>query len=452
MFFSCSKDISIEDKIEKPLSNPTDVGTFIEIQQTEIVLGNKLPNPYNYHVMEIAANNLYPELTIVPNYYYVRFLPDNIQDLSVLLDNEELDLFDYPLDYDIIQEGDYYQDPSITNEQITWQYTRVSINYPFNNGIYYEILDTLYLPSETTQGEELEDEAFVIVGLNNSKGVNAKIRYNPQGVISVENTESLSFEGVKNVKIYARNWFKIATTFTNDTGAFFINKRFVAAKVTVSFQNNHINLKTIPGIRFWRVAYCSRIFLNNYNKIQGADLTNISLALGINNDLSTRGARDWSAATFNNAIEDMLDLCASENIPRAFNHLNVYAINWNGLGAAPMFRKMSNSSILDDYINLIFGFTSEPLLIALEQYLPDVVLGYGINNATTEALNATVFHEFGHVLHYNQLQNNSWWMSLIYYETISHPNDYGDINSNNSGYAAIAESWSFFLEDPHSSS
>jgi len=338
--------------------------------------------------------------------------------------------------------------PSISNEQITWQYTRVSINYPFNNGIYFEILDTLYLPEETLQGEEIEDEAFSIVGLNNSKGISAKTRYNPHGFIRVENTETNFFEGVKNVKIYARNWFKIATTFTNESGEFYINKRFVSAKVTVSFQNSHVNIKTIPGVRLWRVAYCSRIFLNSYNKIQGADLTNISLNLGINSDLSSRGSRDWSAATINNAIEDMQNLCTSENIPCAFNHLNVYAINWNDMGAAPMFRKMANSSLLDDFINITFGFVSTPLLVALEQYLPDVLIGYGDNNnSRTLAINQTVFHEFGHVLHYNQLQSNSWWMNLISYETISHPGDYGDLNSNNSGYAAIAESWSFFLEE-----
>jgi len=112
MFYSCSKEIITDDNIDKPLSNPSNVGTFIDIQQTEIVLGNQLPNPYNYKIMEEAADNLYPEFTITPNFYYVRFLPANIQELSVLLDNEELDLFDYPLDYEISQEGDYYQEPS----------------------------------------------------------------------------------------------------------------------------------------------------------------------------------------------------------------------------------------------------------------------------------------------------------------------------------------------------
>ena len=139
-------------------SNPNQNTTYIDVQETVMALGNKLPNPYNTDTMKHAALKVNGSNNeVVTNNLYVRFLPENVSEIKQLEEIEGLELFDYPLDYEINQEGDYYQDPNIDEENITWQYTVVPANYSFSNGLNYQILDDIYLPPETANGESIED-------------------------------------------------------------------------------------------------------------------------------------------------------------------------------------------------------------------------------------------------------------------------------------------------------
>lgn len=57
----------------------------------------------------------------------------------------EIDIFDFPLDHEIIEMGDYYHDPSLPEDQITYMYALVPTNFisPIGN---YEVLERLILP------------------------------------------------------------------------------------------------------------------------------------------------------------------------------------------------------------------------------------------------------------------------------------------------------------------
>ena len=41
------------------------------------------------------------------------------------------ELFDHPLDREILVDGDYYHDPSIPEDEMTWQYAVVPAGFPF---------------------------------------------------------------------------------------------------------------------------------------------------------------------------------------------------------------------------------------------------------------------------------------------------------------------------------
>ena len=74
-----------------------------------IELGKKLDNPYSCSNMAAALSELYPtrsEAQIPVTDLYVRFLPKGAEDFS-RLENLGVDLFDYPLDCEIITDGDY---------------------------------------------------------------------------------------------------------------------------------------------------------------------------------------------------------------------------------------------------------------------------------------------------------------------------------------------------------
>lgn len=73
------------------------------------VLGYHLINhPYSLANMQQAYSNLYGNATgVAVTNKYVRFKPSSPQQLSIL-ESLDIDLYDYPLDYEVLQEGDYY--------------------------------------------------------------------------------------------------------------------------------------------------------------------------------------------------------------------------------------------------------------------------------------------------------------------------------------------------------
>ena len=72
------------------------------------------------------------------------------------------------MDYRIIREGDYYQDPEVGDDAITWQYGVVPQDFTFPDGIRYELLDECYIAEHdpiTRAGDgidwtRVEEEAY----------------------------------------------------------------------------------------------------------------------------------------------------------------------------------------------------------------------------------------------------------------------------------------------------
>ena len=109
-----------------------------------IVLGDKLEDPYSISNVKKALSALYPtkagSVQLSPTDIYVRFLPKNDAQYEAL-ERAGIRLLDHPLDYQIVKEGDYYHDPAVDEESITWQYAVVPPSFEFIQGIEYEILD-----------------------------------------------------------------------------------------------------------------------------------------------------------------------------------------------------------------------------------------------------------------------------------------------------------------------
>lgn len=217
------------------------------------VLGRKLENPFAVEIMRKAYSNLKngtsggrvksEELDIRTTHFYVKFLPKDSTEVETLEKNNQLNLYDYPLDYEIITPGNYYHDPNTPLDQPTPKYTSVPVEFQFNSSISYQVLAELYLPNTDMEGtsngrtnrnlflEELEDEALRISGnLNeNTTSANGRTtgrRYNPRGFIRVRNTFTGLLEGVPNVKARVRRWFEVRTAMTNNTGYFYISESF----------------------------------------------------------------------------------------------------------------------------------------------------------------------------------------------------------------------------------
>lgn len=131
-----------------------------------VILGQPQAIPYAVSIVTQAWNQMTGQSlsTIAPTHLYVRFLPQDVDELKTLYDLEESDDLDfdmYPLHYEILQEGVFYHDPSVGTGEITWRYTTVPVGFSFP-AIHYEVLAQLVnLPYMT----HLTKKAYEIAGV-----------------------------------------------------------------------------------------------------------------------------------------------------------------------------------------------------------------------------------------------------------------------------------------------
>ena len=94
---SCEKNEVTKQK-EVNIYNTT------EIPNGMMSFGKKLENPYSVSNMKKAFSSLSQNRVasnIVANHLYIRFLPDNAEEMNVLTSDTILKLYDYPFDYEI---------------------------------------------------------------------------------------------------------------------------------------------------------------------------------------------------------------------------------------------------------------------------------------------------------------------------------------------------------------
>jgi hypothetical protein len=87
---------------------------------------------------------------------YVRFAPQDENQLIVLHDYG-YDLYDVPLDQDIVMSGEYYQDPSLPESAITYQYTLVPANFSLPTTVPHSIISQVFLFDDDA-GDEMDPE------------------------------------------------------------------------------------------------------------------------------------------------------------------------------------------------------------------------------------------------------------------------------------------------------
>lgn len=157
--------ISCEKEEIEPVSTSSEAAT----SSVEIKLGKKSDSPLLLRNMQRAADTLASRsqlrsgFTLSATHYYVRFLPANAVEYDTLVANKTLDFTPYPLDCEV-SEGDYYHDPSLPKESITWQYTVVPVDFDFSKlNIQHEVLEELYILDD-----DINSEVYV---LDNGSGL-----------------------------------------------------------------------------------------------------------------------------------------------------------------------------------------------------------------------------------------------------------------------------------------
>ena len=208
-----------------------------------VILGEKLVNPFTVENMQAAYNILKAgaqEIGTVniskPTHKYIKFMPQDSVQLELIEADTTLDLYSYPLDYEILSEGTDYIDPELPEGQPQYRYAAVPWNYTIPKNVNFQLLAELYIPEATaaTRGDSglteedvelLIEQAEVLAG-NDIEPETRASKYRPAGRIRVWDDALNTYIGLEGVKVRARRWFTTHRGYTNAEGYYSCNGRF----------------------------------------------------------------------------------------------------------------------------------------------------------------------------------------------------------------------------------
>lgn len=255
----CFASCSIEDTIhpfKEESENTTKSPDSVTMTEGEIVLGEKLDNPFSVSNMQKAYNSLLKDKNklsqlstlgeIKTTHYYVRFLPKSEEELDILQSHTDWILYEYPLDYEILEYGISYHDPSLPDSSLTYQYAAIEADkfdpYRGHMAIEYEILENLYIPEEaavsgekpgtgfkpstSTVIEMLVNESLRLTGNLDDTVSPTSGQWYPSGRIMAYDDiveDTIPLEGVQ---VRMRYWFTTRWATTDKDGYFKCGKSF----------------------------------------------------------------------------------------------------------------------------------------------------------------------------------------------------------------------------------
>lgn len=411
------------------------------VSHGQIELGKKLENPYSRSNMESALSALYPtrsDVRIPVTDLYVRFLPESSDDF-VRLEDAGIVLFDHPLDCEIVQDGDYFHDPSIPEDQISWQYAVVPADFEFPSDIRYELLEECFIPDEDvpTRGFEnvdwdsVEERSFVATGNEDllPLATRAKTKTKPSGRITIKDDKLGKMVGVAGVKITANVFVKVSTTYTDDQGNYSFPAKFSAKpKYSLCFQNKlgftiGMNLVLVPA---------------SVSTLGKDDPNGIDVAIGSKSDATL-----FRRCVVNNAAYDYYKSCEATDVTMPPKKIRFWIINKMKPSSALMMHQgaILDSKLVSNYLN--------SYKIVVQMFSPDITIGSKDKNYKYADLYSTTTHEMAHASHFANVRSTYWnaFASYILSSYIATGSCYGTGNGENAGYCEVGEMWAYHVEN-----
>ena len=501
LFLVGCEDISEEFSNSENSESLTSSNTTISQEQlTPIILGEKLENPFSVENMQKALNSLLEEpnelegarvskrntemLTISPTDWYICFKVDSTQ-FNILISDTTLALSQVPLDYEIIQHGDYLEE--FQNSEIKTLYTVVKPGYINPNGIDFEILDEIFIPENSEYYSEEEEES---VGEKRSLSANSfndnfvslllekafkntdnerflantqlekrqliqgkKTSYYPEGKISYQTPNG--YEPVRGVKIVMWRWFTRIEAVTDKNGYFRsttkLNKILIGNNVqyymNMSGKNGdqkwHLDANLFGVVCFW---------INEYN-LGNCSPDYVEFKFDTNH-------KAWRQCLVNNSIYDYINNIRDEGLTLPPNNLRVaVGENIKEAHSAPLFTQYFSAKIeslaclVDLALGTAVGVGVLPNITLLK---PDIVIHCPNNKDEFLNVYSTVWHELSHGSHLQAMINNkgktfasNYWTTIVIQEGsngLASKSIYGEKGDKNWEYIALAEGWAYYRE------
>lgn len=418
-----------------------------EVYHDMIVLGERLDDPYSVKNVEAALAETYPtkagRIVVKATDLYVRFLPSSQEEYR-RLEAAGLNLTDHPLDYKIVREGDYYHDPSLDEDEITWQYAVVRPDFRFPAGIRYEILDECYIAENdamTRADDEIdwslvEREAFRLTGNSDMLAPELKsesLAPAPSGRISIVDGRhgDGTPEGVAGVKVSCNTFVKFAQAYTDADGNYKMDKTFQTdIRYRIVFQN-----KKGFAIGLNKILVPASSSTLGKNGPEG-----VSITVDKDSDRSL-----FCRSVVNNSAYQYYEKCAENGREISAPPANTRIWIIQPLEESSCLMLQQGAMIDDTFIGNFLGDYSK----LVKMFLPDVIVGVkGLGDYSS--IYAQTVHELAHASHFSQV-GNEYWNKYVDYIVKSFVETggmmYGTGAGENAGYCEIGEMWAFYLQN-----
>ncbi len=433
------------------------------------ILGALRQNPFAIASINQAKTNLYGHSSPPRSatHHYVKFMPSQQEHLVALEDWElrvRIPLFDFPLQREIITQGEKYIDPAVQDSIYTYRYASVPIGTPMPQ-VPYQTLEALFLdksdPLLLAESFRLRGYANKIVSdvlgfrgidvgglgeepgsripdppncgtgctpiltINPNAGPTAFIWIcdcssggsgepetndcncplpsnprNPAGCVRVDFDSDLVPVQIATIKV-KDDWFTTDYTETNEMGCWQVNENYSGKmKVWVQFRNNNVKVKDLDH---WGGIFTVDDFAGEYGGGTYNDIPAIVYGDGIGtSSLSPR--MKWAAAHTLNTVNQYRNRAAAEGVPLPRTGLMWWNDRGEGDGSAPMLQ----NNVFTAAFQLISVFRPGLVISSLiNALLPDVLNGYS-SSETAIQFTGTGFHELGHVSHYSLVGELYW--------------------------------------------
>ena len=436
---SCSK----EGRVSAGRDLDYDYGK--ELSHDAIVLGDRLENPYKTENITKALQALYPtkagRVDVKATDLYVRFLPADDKEYEILTELG-LNLTDYPLDYEILVDGDWYHDPEIADGNVTWQYAVVPPDFEFPD-IRHEIIDECYISdndagtrSDGIDWDAVEREAFILTGnqrmLSSIETKAEKHKIEPSGRITIVDPDANDGKpvGVAGVRVSCNTFVKFDEAYTDENGYYKMDKKFSAdLNYRLVFMNEKgfaigVNLVLVPAS------------VSTLGKA-GPEGVNMTVTEQSEDKLYKR-------CVVNNAVYDYMKRCGESDMDISLppSDLRIWIFHNLRSSSAVM---LHHGAVVDSELFRKFLGDFAPLVKFL---LPDITLGLKDDDTYADIYSSTC-HELAHASHFAKA-GRAYWEEYICYILESFVKTggmtYGDGMGNRAGYCEVGEMWGYYLE------
>jgi len=511
---ACQDDFDLDnmitdEKVELRINNASNSST--NRGRTETVefttLGKKRNNPFTVTAINYARRSFYGgSVTLISKTHtYVKFLPTTQDHLATLEDWEFTNmnpLFDFPLEYEVIEAGEHYVDPVVSDMLYTYKYSTIPDGMPYPLDVTYQDIDDLFLDKSDPL---VLSTSFHLTG--NGEEISSYIN-GPHGIDLSDIDNSLSYvptppdcgpglipEMVVDYTVFPHELIYICVSdgtggggaTTNECGcALPVMKSRPAGcvqvensttqlpeaviSVTIKTKDNWFfsDFATTDDAGCWLVdkPYGGNMWLWAVFRNSVANVKDLRYILGLvvisdyvgkrqypfndnyvyydeSQNVNSNGRAYWAASHNINNIVEYHATAGPLGITLPRPGLNILNMSSEGASAAPMLQNIL-SPVTDDFLE---QFSILPDVFNSRRFLPDIISKYGATQSSA-SLRRVLMHEFGHASHYRSV-GEIYWMK--YRTHIIHNFGYGEFPNfaliSYPGVVALGEAYADFVRN-----